>query len=75
MFSLLLFVAGCICGTFMYAVYQCRPRQNTKAGTPSASHNRQITKPAACEKCDYDYASIVCSMCGTWIINKRRQAS
>ena len=48
---------------------------DTKAGTPSASHNRQITKPAACEKCDYDYASIVCSMCGTWIINKRRQAS
>ena len=42
---------------------------------PSVSHNRQITKPAACEKCDYDYASIVCSMCGTWIINKRRQAS
>ena len=39
MFSLLMFVAGCICGAFMYAVYKCRPRHNTKVGTPSASHN------------------------------------
>ena len=39
MFSLLMFVAGCICGAFMYTIYQCRPRQNTKEGAPSASYN------------------------------------
>ena len=50
-----------------------RRKKNKVAGF--TSHNRQITKPAACEKCDYDYASIACSTCGTWIINKQRQAS
>ena len=30
---------GWLLGAFTYAVYQHRPRQNTKVGTPSASHN------------------------------------
>jgi len=38
-FSLIVFLAGCIWGAFLYAVYQCDPRYNTKEGTPSASHN------------------------------------
>jgi hypothetical protein len=53
-FSSLMFVAGCVCGAFMYAVYQCRPRQNTKVGTPSASHNRQ-SKPCQTTCCVDNY--------------------
>ena len=33
---------GWVLGVFSYAVYQCRPRQNTKEGTPSASHNSDL---------------------------------
>ena len=40
-----------------------------------ASHNRQITKPASCEECQHDYASIACSTCGAWLLDKQRQAS
>ena len=72
---LLLFCIGMAYALMLLGYLLGKRNSNTKVGTPSASHNRQITKPAACEKCDYDYASIVCSMCGTWIINKRRQAS
>jgi hypothetical protein len=39
------------------------------------SHNRQITKPASCEDCEFDYASITCSTCAAWPANKHRQAS
>ena len=39
MVHLLILVAGIAIGVFMYAVYENRPRQNTKVGTPSASHN------------------------------------
>ena len=59
---------------FLLGLYIGR-NSNTKVGTPSASHNRQITKPASCEECRYDYASIVCSTCGVWLLNKQRQAS
>ena len=31
--------------------------------------------PAPCEECQYDYASIACSTCGVWLLNKQRQAS
>jgi len=31
----------------------------------------KITKPAWCEGCQYDYASIMCSTCGVWILNKK----
>ena len=41
----------------------------------NSSHNRQITKPASCEDCEFDYASITCSTCAGWPANKQRQAS
>ena len=68
-------VAGIIWWLTGFAAGLTYRHHKASGSTPSASHNRQITKPAACEKCDYDYASIVCSTCGPWIINKRRQAS
>jgi len=60
-------IAGAAIGA--YAV-ESTHRRNTKVSTPSASHNRQITKSASCEACQYDYASIMCSTCGVWITNK-----
>ena len=42
---------------------------------PVASRNRRITKPASCEECQRNYASIACSTCGVWLLNKQRQAS
>jgi hypothetical protein len=70
-----LLIFSCLVAGFGLGCIYCGGRQNAKEGTPSASHNRQITKPASCEDCEFDYASITCSTCAAWLPNKQRQAS
>ena len=66
------FMIGCAATSiwFIVKLLNCKIEE----GTPSASHNRQITKPAECGGCTNVYAGWECSTCGVWIF-KNRQAS
>jgi hypothetical protein len=57
-----------------YLLCRWTHRDKIKVGTPSASHNTQITKPAERGGCTNQYAGWECSTCGVWIF-KSRQAS